>query len=337
MCISAAAAQHDLCLLVEEVTGVLAIPAESVSQPLLTADELAAEFHVAPKTISRWQSRGLIGCRVVVQGRKVLRFLRTSVDRFVRQNEERVRRSSQFRRLTDKERGDIVEAARRSDRAGLSTANVLQMLRLETGRSAETIRTLIRRDEASRAAAAVALSGEPNPRSQREDIYRGWVHGETVSELAHRFGCTPKAVSRAIREARAQRIRELPLKYCFSSEFLEQDADTKILGPPPDSASKTRKTRPPQGLPAYLASLYETPLLSAAEERHLFRKFNYLKYLADGLRRELWHGGSERSIARRDRTALYGGRGHEEHADFLQPAVGRLLRETLLEAAGRPV
>jgi RNA polymerase primary sigma factor/RNA polymerase sigma factor len=113
------------------------------------------------------------------------------------------------------------------------------------------------------------------------------MHGETVGELARRFGCTPKAVHRALREARGQRIQELPLKYCFSPEFLEKDARTKILGPPPESASKRRKVRPPQGLPAYLASLYEIPLLSAAEERHLFRKLNFLKYLAAGLRREL--------------------------------------------------
>ena len=42
--------------------------------------------------------------------------------------------------------------------------------------------------------------------------------------------------------------------------------------------------RPPKGLPPYLASLYEVPLLSREQEAHLFRKMNYLKYLATQLR-----------------------------------------------------
>ena len=40
-------------------------------------------------------------------------------------------------------------------------------------------------------------------------------------------------------------------------------------------------------LPPYLASLYETPLLTREQERHLFRKFNYLKYRAASLREKL--------------------------------------------------
>ena len=37
-------------------------------------------------------------------------------------------------------------------------------------------------------------------------------------------------------------------------------------------------------MPAYLANLYEVPLLTREQEAHLFRKMNYLKYKASGLR-----------------------------------------------------
>ena len=43
----------------------------------------------------------------------------------------------------------------------------------------------------------------------------------------------------------------------------------------------------PSGLPPYLASLYEVPLLTRRQEAHLFRKMNYLKYKADKLREKL--------------------------------------------------
>ena len=51
--------------------------------------------------------------------------------------------------------------------------------------------------------------------------------------------------------------------------------------------SNARKVKPPTGLPHYLASLYEVPLLSRDQEYHLFRKFNFLKYKAAKLRDQL--------------------------------------------------
>ena len=45
--------------------------------------------------------------------------------------------------------------------------------------------------------------------------------------------------------------------------------------------------RLPTGLPPYLASLYEVPLLNREQEAYLFRKFNYLKYAAGKLREGL--------------------------------------------------
>jgi RNA polymerase primary sigma factor len=40
-------------------------------------------------------------------------------------------------------------------------------------------------------------------------------------------------------------------------------------------------------LPPYLASLYEVPLLSREQEGHLFRKMNYLRFLANQLRESI--------------------------------------------------
>jgi RNA polymerase primary sigma factor/RNA polymerase sigma factor len=40
-------------------------------------------------------------------------------------------------------------------------------------------------------------------------------------------------------------------------------------------------------MPAYLASLYDVPLLTREQEAHLFRKMNYLKYKASRLREAL--------------------------------------------------
>ncbi len=68
--------------------------------------------------------------------------------------------------------------------------------------------------------------------------------------------------------------------------FDDPAAHAEILGPWPEPADgrAPRRTKAPKGLPPYLASLYEVPLLSREQEAHLFRKMNFLKYQANALR-----------------------------------------------------
>jgi RNA polymerase primary sigma factor len=89
------------------------------------------------------------------------------------------------------------------------------------------------------------------------------------------------------RAARAQHVQELPLDYMPSKEFKRPTAAARILAPTPPSPANQRKVKRPTGLPPYLASLYEVPLLTTEQERHLFRKYNFLKYRATKLRHEL--------------------------------------------------
>jgi RNA polymerase primary sigma factor/RNA polymerase sigma factor len=90
-----------------------------------------------------------------------------------------------------------------------------------------------------------------------------------------------------LRRIRAERIANLPLEYMPSPEFHEPNAERRITAAMPASGAAPHKVRAPAGLPAYLASLYETPLLTRDQELHLFRKYNYLKYRAASLREKL--------------------------------------------------
>ena len=92
-----------------------------------------------------------------------------------------------------------------------------------------------------------------------------------------------------IDEMRAARIMELPLDYIGNEQFasLRSRKEAEILAPLPESDTPTKKPRAPSGLPPYLASLYEVPLLTREQEVHLFRKLNYLKYEASELRAQL--------------------------------------------------
>ena len=87
---------------------------------------------------------------------------------------------------------------------------------------------------------------------------------------------------------RAKAILELPLDFIDNPEFHRRGAHKRIVeAPMPEPEHTPRRVRPPAGLPRYLASLYEVPLLTREQEYYLFRKFNFLKYKATKLRDSL--------------------------------------------------
>jgi RNA polymerase primary sigma factor len=284
-------ASHDLRLFVEDVSDAASVPAETAGENVLTVEELARHFSVSTKTISRWRRQGLVSRRFVMDGRKRVGFLQSSVDRFVERNQERVHRGSQFSQMTDQERVAIIERARRLARAGATPADVARRLSKKTGRSSETIRYTVRQFDRDNPDAAVFPENRgPLQSDAKRKIYQQYQHGEPVESLAKRFCRTRTSVYRVISEMRAQRIMDLPLEHIPNELFAKVRShrrENRIIGPLPEPSVPPKKTRMPSDLPPYLASLYEVPLLARKQEAFLFRKMNYLKYRASRLRAKL--------------------------------------------------
>ncbi len=280
--------QHDLRLFIEDVSDAASVRVEDAGQPVYTVDELSRMFNVSTKTISRWREQGLVSRRFLFQGRKRVGFLQRSVDRFVNTNRERVRRGERFSQLTDQDRGEIVQRARRLARAGGTPSEVTRRIARQMNRSVETIRyTLKHFDQKHPDLAIFPDRTGPLNRESKEAIYRQYRRGVPVEELARRHNRTRTSIYRVINEMRAQSIMELPLDFIDHESFGKRSAAREILGSMPADEKKSRTPRPPSGLPPYLASLYEVPLLTREQEVYLFRKFNYLKYRASKLREQL--------------------------------------------------
>jgi len=130
-------------------------------------------------------------------------------------------------------------------------------------------------------------SSGPLSDDTKKKIYQQYRRGTQVDALAKRYCRTKTSIYRVVNEMRAHRIAELPLDFIPNPDFAKAALEKQILTGLPQSESPTKKTRLPSGLPPYLASLYEVPLLSREQEQHLFRKFNYLKYRASHLREQL--------------------------------------------------
>lgn len=222
--------QRDLLRLIEELSEQVVLPVERVGERVFTCEQLAEQFRVSTKTISRWRRTGLVGRRFVMDGRRRIGFLESSVRQFVSRHRELVERAGRFRHLSAQERDRLTELYHR---------------------------------------------------------FAEQTHVEALRQAAQQVGCSIETARQVVKNHRIERIASLPLEFVYSDEFEEQGAEQRILAPPPEDQQRRKCDQAPVGLPAYLTSLYDTPLLTAAQERHLFRKFNFLKYRASRLRDRL--------------------------------------------------
>ena len=281
-------AQHDLPLFVEDLSDSADIPAHDAGERVLSVEELGKMLNVSTKTISRWRRQGLVGRRFMMDGRKRVGFLQSSVDRFVHDHADRVERGGKFSQLSKMDREQIVLNARRLARDGGSASEITKRLAKEMGRSVETVRYTLRQFDKDHPDAAVFPDHTgPLNDDAKDKIFQLYRRGTPVEALVKKYGRTKTSIYRIINEMRAARLLALPMDYIPNPLFDKADAESIIMGALPEAEEAPRKTRLPAGLPPYLASLYEVPLLNREQEMHLFRQFNYLKHRAAKLRSEL--------------------------------------------------
>lgn len=123
----------------------------------------------------------------------------------------------------------------------------------------------------------------------KREMYQRFRRGESIDSLSRRYDISPSTVRRAIAHIRYLRIQAALLDFIPNDQFkkIRGAEEERTVGPPPAPARPPKRIRPPSGLPPYLASLYEVPLLTAEQERHQFRRMNFLKYTASRLREKL--------------------------------------------------
>jgi RNA polymerase primary sigma factor len=285
--------QHDLRLFVEDLSATARQPVEHVDEAVFTVDQVSRRYNVTPRTVTRWRRQGLVARRFVIGGRTKVGFLESSLQRFVTAHQGQVERGSRFRQLTEAERDEIIRRARRMALVRPGQAGLVEIARRiarKMSRSTETVRLTLRgydRDHPDRAifpAAAPSLDDDA-----KTQIYRRFRLGVSAEVLARQYGRTRSSIYRLINEVRAERILSTKLELIDHPSFSDPAAAALNLGPMPEPADGKPPRRPkaPKGLPPYLGSLYEVPLLDREQEMHLFRKMNHYKHLALQIRQKI--------------------------------------------------
>jgi hypothetical protein len=126
---------HDLALFIEMLGGTL--PAEP-QEELVTLEQLSQKLNVSTKTIRRWRKLGLVGQRLLRDGKRQVCYSQSVIDRFLDNNRERVEKGGKFSHLSDAEREDVLRRARRMARIGGSTlTEISRRIARRLGRSAK--------------------------------------------------------------------------------------------------------------------------------------------------------------------------------------------------------
>jgi RNA polymerase sigma factor (sigma-70 family) len=293
------ALQHDLGLLVEIVSDAMDLPAGEVGEPVLRIEDVCDRFGVTSKTIQRWRRRGLPARRFVFEdGKKRVGFRLACVERYIANQEGSAQRPAGIEPLGEAQQAECVRRARRLAGAGHSRREVIRRVARRMGRSPLAIlHTLEHHDRRHPDLPALAQAPEPMTAAESERALELHELRHGLQSIAALLGRPRSAVYRAIMDARAEKLAAAPVK--FHDDPLYHDEDPGIAEQAvrelvrhaeqslPEQPSEPEQRRVPRGLPAYLAELYRTPLLSPGLERALFLQFNFHKFRFAALRGRL--------------------------------------------------
>ena len=287
------ALQHDLGLLIERVSDGLDTHTRALAQPVLALADVCARFDVTSKTIQRWRRRGLPARRFIYpDGKKRLGFLLDSVERFLASHRDQLPPGANFSQITCDEAKQIVDRARILAARGCTVDLLVRRLARRMRRSPLAILHTLRKHDAEDPAAAVLPTAAPAPsEGQRLAVLSAYKQGATIAELARKLGRPRSVVYSIVLEARIRKLARRRVRFYDDPLFHQSDAqkviDAILAQDELAEQPPVEQRRVPRDLPAGLADLYRTPLLSRSKERALFLKYNLHKYQFVSARRRL--------------------------------------------------
>jgi len=278
---------QDLVLLAADLSRQHPLSAEMPNCRLWPIADLAERLQVATKTLTRWRKRGLtVWWSKDDAGRSRLTIPDVALRRFVAQNADLVRKSRRFSHLSEAQKRRIIEQAKQLYQQGeRSIHRICSIIATEIGRSTETIRYILRKNESLWAGSeGVELQPLQQTPDEHDLIYRCWKNGDDLQSIASAFGKPTSVVRRIILQKRRERLLGLKINYIYNPEFDLPDAEPRILAAveaaPDDGKSQKGTAWAEEDLPPYLMGLGNRPLLNPLQERNLFRAYNYAKFRA---------------------------------------------------------
>ncbi len=290
---------EDLRIFIAKLSGLLALPSDEQNQKVYTIEAFAESLGVSTKTIHRWWKRGLVARKFVFgDGKKRLGFLQSAVDKFLKDNPDLVAKAKSFQRLTETEKQRIIKQAKSlAAKSSLSRYQIIDQMAAKLGKAHETIRYILLNYEKANPDKPVfskhhVVAGP----AETAELYKLFKQSTPIKELMDRFGLSRSSIYRLINQQRAKILLAKKIEFVPSNEFLDENAKQKFLAkplgvekPPFSKSIEPLDIADKSLLPEYLQALRNTPALNREREVELFRRYNYLKYLASVTRENIRH------------------------------------------------
>ncbi len=271
---------EDLRIFIWKLSGQVAPPVKEQPENIYTKKELAKKLHVSTKTIDRWRRRGLRVRKYLFEDkRKRFGFSQSNVDNFLSENPQIAAKAGHFSRMSQADKKKIIEqACKLSGETNLSRRQIIQKIEAQTGKGQETIRLILinyQKSNSNKAAGLRQTNGLLSP-AEAAELDRMHKQGTSITELMRRFAKSRSSIYRILKHRRAQSLVAKKIEFVPSSEFSTPSAAEIILL----SSSK----------------LKDLSVLNRQEEMELFRKYNFLKFLAHNIREQI-RTGKVRSVS----------------------------------------
>tara|TARA_B100000959_G_scaffold281732_2_gene346522 strand:+ start:1065 stop:2630 length:1566 start_codon:yes stop_codon:yes gene_type:complete len=198
------------------------------STGMMNVKQAAKKLHVSLRTLSRLRREGLVFHWVLESnGRRRLGCSSLTLTKFAKHNEKRMKSASNFSRLSDEEKKEIVTFALNLKGENRSLSEVSVEVSKQSGRDHETIRLLLQQkpEVVQTFHQTVQLS-----RKDVRDIEQELRMGTSWKELEKRYQRTAGAIQKKLARIRSTRLKKLDISHVELDVFSREDAEEIILG-----------------------------------------------------------------------------------------------------------
>ncbi|WP_432800056.1 hypothetical protein [Poriferisphaera sp. WC338] len=290
------AIRPDLRLMIDQLTDSLELSPSDLQESMLSTQQLAAQLNISTKTLSRWRSQGLRWrkIRVIANRRKQVLFTEQAVELFKNANHSLIENASNFVRLNDTQREDILNAARKitAENPSFSFNQVATQAAAQTSTALETVRYLLEKHDKDHPDNVIIQQphGLLNQKTTQL-VIRAYRRGIKPSQIAERIGRSRTTIFRIILDHRIRELDYFDLTYITSRVYDRDDADEVILGRDLDQILDYHKLDAAaidnQSLPDAILTLFQKPRLKDTAIRSLMVRYHYLKFKATHARNTL--------------------------------------------------
>lgn len=204
------------------------------------------------------------------------------------QNYTQIKKKKHFNQLSNQKQNKIIDRTHHLAQTNKKPSKINQHITKHINQNIKTIHYTLKQFNYKHPNITV-FPNHTNPLTNKtkQKLYQQFQHNTSINTLTKQHAHTKTNIYHIINKIRTQQILNLPLNYIPNPNFSTPNIKHKIFNIPPKINHPKQKSKPPTKLPPYLKTLYKIPLLNQKQKKHLFHKFNYLKYTTNKLQTNL--------------------------------------------------